>query len=106
MSPEYAGDPLEVSDQAKDFDGVTVLSPTVGASADVAFFDASAVQIGTTAAMTWNGTRQRWIYVWDTAGAHVAPGNYRARVRVYDALGRHTRTWIRIRLSADPIVVS
>lgn len=97
----YAGERVKVTHTAtKDSEA---LVPGDITAVWISIYDAEREVLVDETLMTWDSTKSRWQYLWDTSG--LDPGTYRARVRIEGVDGGSVWEYKRVRLARNPVEV-
>jgi hypothetical protein len=97
----YAGETVEVTNAATDFDGATPITPTIlgAGSMRIVIVDAATPPntIVGSSNMAYDSVRALWFYMWATPGV---AGTYLAKVTATGADGSLAFNFLKIRLKA------
>jgi hypothetical protein len=99
--PNYVGDTFEITVSATDFDGSTVVTPTLlgnSGSVEVSIIDPNSDPVVTSQGMTWDSTRELWYYLWESTGQPSSGGQYQYKVQVIGEDGSQATAYGRLNL--------
>lgn len=96
--PLYVGETLEITNSVTDFDGTTIITPTIlgSGSVTVEIVDSDDNVVLQASSMTWDSTRNLWFYRWGTSG--MVPGAYEGKVVLTGVDGSESFQFVRIHL--------
>lgn len=103
----YVGETILIKHSAT-FDGVA-LTNVDEQTVTVTIYDSIPTVIVAEIPMTWNGTKTRWEYSWDTSpgaapgGTPLDPGTYRAKVYMLSLDGAENWEYQKIKLKVNPV---
>ncbi len=102
----YTGETLVVTHTATS-NGVALTDEDV-VGVEIEIFDSAGDVVIDNTAMTWDDTKERWEYQWETVTADATPvaldaGTYRARVTLVGLADTVNYEYKRIRLKANPV---
>ena len=99
---QYAGETLVVTHTATNED--VALDDTDVDHVSIEIFNSDGDSVVAETDMTWDGTQERWEYVWETtdAGDPLPSGTYRAKVTIYGLSTTENWEYQRIRLARNP----
>lgn len=96
----YTGAPVLITTTATGFDDEELNDTNID-GVDVSVYDFTGAVVLAATPMTWNPTKRRWEYKWDTTG--LPPGRYRAELSLTGLDNLPTPDYVLIFLRRRPV---